>query len=216
MDYLDKKYAQKSLSYQEYRQLGQQLLDKGTTTNGDNSPEILEYANMNMHRMNRLDKTVSVNEKVKNALAHLPSTEKYYWFVLTESWCGDASQIVPVMNKIAEVAGDKLELRLLLRDENTELMDNFLTNGGRAIPKLIFIKEEKETTTPTTKLKIIGSWGARSVEGQKIVNAYKESVKQNPEKEDFKAFSEALHGWYAKDKTQSTQNELAQLLEEAK
>ncbi|WP_375561029.1 thioredoxin family protein [Bernardetia sp. OM2101] len=210
MNYLDKSYLAKSMFYQEYRTLGQELLEKGTTTNGDNSPEILEYTNMNMYRMNRLDKTTKINENVKTALNNLPSNEKYYWVILTESWCGDAAQIVPVMNKIAEEAGEKLEIRFLLRDENPDLIDEFLTNGGRAIPKLIFVKEEKTDTT--TKLKIINSWGARPAEAQKLVTDYKEKVKQNPESEDFKGFSESLHSWYAKDKTQSTQNELAKLL----
>ena len=206
MDYLDKSYLEKSISYQEYRTLGQELLDQGTTTNGDSRPEILEYTNTNMYRMNRLDKTTKVNDKVKNALSDLPSDGKYYWVVMSESWCGDAAQIVPIMNKIAEEAGEKLDLRLLLRDENPDLIDAFLTNGGRAIPKLIFVKQENE------KLKIIDSWGARPAEAQRLVIEYKEKVKQNPELEDFKAFAESLHGWYAKDKTQSTQNELAELL----
>ncbi len=214
MQYLDKSYLEKSISYQEYRTLGQELLEKETTTNGDNRPEILEYTNMNMYRMNRLDKTTKVNENIKNALAAISSNEKYYWVVLTESWCGDAAQIVPIINKIAEEAGEKLEARFLLRDENPDLIDEFLTNGGRAIPKLIFVKEEKVENT--TKLKIINSWGARPTEAQNLVNEYKEKVKQNPELEDFKAFSESLHGWYAKDKTQHTQNELAELLNEIK
>ncbi len=207
MEYLDKGYLEKSLSYQEYRTLGQELLEKGTTTNGDNRPEILEYTNTNMYRMNRLDKTTKVNENVKNALATISSNEKYYWIVLTESWCGDAAQIVPVMNKIAEEAGEKLEIRFLLRDENPDLIDEFLTNGGRAIPKLIFVEEEKDK-----QLKILNSWGARPAEAQKLVVEYKERVRQNPELEDFKGFAESLHGWYAKDKTQHTQNELAELL----
>lgn len=207
MEHLDRSYLEKSISYQEYRTLGQELLEKGTTTNGDNRPEILEYTNMNMYRMNRLDKTTKINENVKNTLTAISSSEKYYWVVLTESWCGDAAQIVPVMNKIAEEAGEKLELRILLRDENPDLIDEFLTNGGRAIPKLIFVKENAEK-----KLEIINSWGARPAEAQKLVNDYKQKVKENPELEDFKAFSESLHGWYAKDKTQHTQNELAELI----
>ncbi len=206
MEYLEKNYLEKSISYQEYRTLGQQLLDEGTTTNGDNRPEILDYTNMNMYRMNRLDKTTKVNENAQNALSSLSSNEKYYWVVLTESWCGDAAQVVPIMNKIAEEAGEKLQLRILLRDENPDLIDEFLTNGGRAIPKLIFVREENK------KLKIINSWGARPAVAQKLVNDYKEKIKQDPELEDFKAFSESLHGWYAKDKTQHTQNELAELL----
>ncbi|AFM06120.1 thiol-disulfide isomerase-like thioredoxin [Bernardetia litoralis DSM 6794] len=210
MEYLDKSYLDKSLSYSEYRTLGQELLEKGTTTNGDNSPKILEYTKMNMHRMNRLDKTTKLNENTKAALANLSSDEKGYWVVLIESWCGDAAQIVPVMNKIAEEANkesEKLELRFLLRDENPDLIDEFLTNGGRAIPKLIAIKEDKDK-----QLKIIDSWGARPAEAQKLVTDYKQKVKENPELEDYQAFSESLHGWYAKDKTQHTQNELAEFL----
>lgn len=209
MEYLDKSYLEKSISYQKYRTLAQELLDKGTTTNGDNSLEILEYTNTNMYRMNRLDKTTKINDAIKNALSDLPNDEKYYWVVMTESWCGDAAQIVPMMNKIAEEAGEKLDICFLLRDENPDLIDAFLTNGGRAIPKLIFVKQENE------KLKIIDSRGARPAKAQKLVVEYKEKVKQNPELADFKAFSESLHGWYVKDKTQHIQNELAELLKNA-
>jgi len=208
MNYLDKSYLEKSLSYQEYRNLAQQLLEKGTTTNGDNRSEILEHTNTNMYRMNRIDKTMKVNENVATAITNLPSNLKFYWVVLTESWCGDAAQIVPIMNKIAEYAGQKLEVCFLLRDENPNLIDAFLTHGGRAIPKLIFVKKEEDN-----QLKIISSWGARPAEARQLADDYKDKVKQNPELEDFKAFLESLHGWYAKDKTQSTQNELAELLQ---
>ena len=214
MEYLDKSYLEKALSYQEYRTLSQELLEKGTTTNNDSRPEILKYTNMNMYRMNRLDQTTRVNENVRDALFSLSSNHKYYWIILTESWCGDASQSIPVMNKIAEQASEKLETRFLLRDENPELIDEFLTNGGRAIPKLIFVEEDLKGEK-SKQLKIIGSWGARPKEAQKLVDEYKQKVKQNPELEDFKSFSESLHGWYAKDKTQNIQNELAKLLENA-
>ena len=59
------------------------------------------------------------------------------WLVLTEAWCGDAAQSLPIINKMAEVS-DNITLRLILRDENLDVMDQFLQNGrSRSIPKLI-------------------------------------------------------------------------------
>ena len=61
--------------------------------------------------------------------------------VISEGWCGDAAQILPVINKMALVS-NKIEFRIVLRDENPALMDAFLTNGGKAIPKVIMIDNE--------------------------------------------------------------------------
>ncbi|MHC8520324.1 thioredoxin family protein [Rossellomorea sp. H39__3] len=60
---------------------------------------------------------------------------------ITEDWCGDAMVNIPILLKLAEAAG--IEVKMILRDENLELMDQYLTNGtSRSIPIFIFIDGE--------------------------------------------------------------------------
>lgn len=123
---------------------------------------------------------------------------KHTWLVLTESWCGDAAQILPLLNKLAEL-NSNIDLRLILRDESIALMDNFLTNGGRSIPKLIMLNEQQE---------VIGSWGPRPVEAQTFYNQWRNDPNQSP----YKEFQVEMQKWYLKDKGISTFREIREIL----
>lgn len=103
--------------------------------------------------------------------------------VLTEDWCGDAMVNNPILMKIAEAAG--IEVRFLLRDENLELMDQYLTNGkSRAIPIYIFLdREGKEYAV----------WGSRAPEVQRFVD--EERAKLPPkDAPDFPEKQKAMYG----------------------
>ena len=121
-----------SFSYNEYRNHLSQLLQQGLTSGETQSEERVHFSTLNEVRMNRLDKTMQLPNELKDRLAGL--TKEHIMLVISEGWCGDAAQIVPVINKIAE-ATDKLELRIVLRDENDALMNEYLTNGTRSIPR---------------------------------------------------------------------------------
>lgn len=179
------------MTYLEYRNLLNQLMIDKKTTGSDQSEEMIHYADLNIHRMNRLDKTtVLLNEW---ELLFNKMDGKIKWVVLTEGWCGDAAQIVPVINKIAEASSGKIDLQLLLRDENLELMDKYLTNGGRAIPKLICYDQNNNE---------LWNWGPRPKGAQDFINQLKaEGADMNKIKTD-------LHMWYTKNKTIDTQNEI--------
>jgi Thioredoxin len=57
---------------------------------------------------------------------------------LAEAWCGDVYRELPTVARIAEATG--MRLRIFLRDENPDIMDEFLSNDGksRAIPVFVF------------------------------------------------------------------------------
>lgn len=94
--------------------------------------------------------------------------------VLTADWCGDAALNVPIVQKIAEQSD--VELRYLIRDENLELMDQYLTNGtARAIPIFIFINEAGEKTAV---------WGPRSPEVQELITSLRSQLPA-PDAPDF-------------------------------
>lgn len=187
------------MSYEEYRKLLTDEMAQGRTTGTDQSTWLVEYARMNLQRMKRLDKTTVLIEDLRQKLNALQKPQ--LWVVLTEGWCGDAAQVVPVFAKIAAYSS-KIGLKLLLRDEHPEVMDAFLTNGTRSIPKLIALEPET--------LRVIGSWGPRPRAAQQIL----EDFKANPNGRSQQDFAQTLHKWYADNKTLDIQQELLQALQE--
>ena len=189
-------FDNEGLTYSEYRELIDSLLLVGKTTGPDNTEAMLHYTKMNVQRMKRVEKTTTLNEELVQALAEVK--QQYHFLVITEGWCGDAAQIVPVIEKIVSTAPDKFTLRLVLRDHNIPLIDAHLTNGGRAIPVLLVLNENKELILP--------KWGPRPAVLQSLLSQWKQ------EHTDQLQIAELLHGWYAKDKTQATQKELLEVL----
>lgn len=193
-------FDKEALDYASYRNLVDELLAKGQTTGPDNSEAMLHYSKMNVQRMNRVDKTTVLGEELLSTLEKIEG--KYRFLVITEGWCGDAAQIVPIINKVVLAAPDKFELKLTLRDKNLSLIDAHLTNGGRAIPVLLILDEEGNLVLP--------KWGPRPAILQNLIAEWKKEAVEMPE------LAEKLHSWYAKDKTLTTQQELNDLLEQLK
>lgn len=190
-----------ALSYADYRLMLTELLEnEGKTTGANQSDFYIEIAHLNQARMNRLDRKPKLTEE---SLTFLTGLDRELTFlVLTEGWCGDAAQILPVFNWMTN-ATDKLQLRTLLRDENAELMDQFLTDGARSIPKVIILD--------TKTKEVLGDWGPRPAAAQQLVMDYKHTPES--EKPAYTEFQKALHTWYARDKTKSTQSEFVEVLE---
>jgi thiol-disulfide isomerase/thioredoxin len=186
----------KAISYQDYRDLITELVQTNSTTGNDKSEAMVNYTVLNDRRMKRWDKTVKVSDAMKNRLSKF--TGNVTWLVITESWCGDAAHVVPVINKVAELHKG-IDLKLVMRDENEALMDQFLTNGGEAIPKLIMIDKASQ--------EVINTFGPRPSQATKLVNDYKaENGSLTAE------FKEDLQHWYNSDKGQNTIEDLLELL----
>ncbi len=185
------------MSYEAYRSLIDDLLEHNQTTGPNHSESMLEYTRMNVRRMNRVDKTIRLTDEMQATLGEL--THAYTWLVITEAWCGDAAYIVPVLQNIAD-ATERVEMRLILRDDHPELINAYLTDGARAIPKLIVIHDESG--------EVVGTWGPRPAPAQELLYAYKAEVEQRP----YSEFAKDLQGWYARDKNQTSQAELVNLI----
>ena len=169
------------------------LMAEGKTTGEKQDAELLAYAKLNIQRMNRLDKTATVlpamQEKIKQV-------QPQKWLILTEGWCGDAAQNIPILIKMADFA-PQIEIRFLLRDEHLTIMDLYLTNGGRSIPKLIALSAD---------WKELFNWGPRPLPAQELL------VELKKENLPFKLLAEKLHKWYADDKNIHLQEEFLALL----
>lgn len=188
---LIKNSLKRGVSYSTYRTMIKGLLVEGKSTGKEQSEDLLNYSKLNDARMDRLDRTIKISETTQQALNNL--TENYSLLVLAEGWCGDAAQILPVLQKINE-ASPKLDLRVVCRDENDELMNAFLTNGSKSIPKVIVVNKKNE---------VVNTWGPRPSIATKMVEDYK--AKNGTLDADFK---KDLQLWYNKDKGLNIQSDI--------
>ncbi|MGY0391527.1 thioredoxin family protein [Bizionia sp. KMM 8389] len=185
-----------SMSYPEYRELVKDLVATESATGADQSAAMVNYTMLNDRRMKRWDKTIKVSDEALQRLANFK--DQVTWVVLTESWCGDAAHVIPAMAKLAAL-NTNITLKLVLRDSNDALMSQFLTNGGKSIPKLVMVDSEIQ--------EVLNTYGPRPVTATKMVADYKAAHGTlTPE------FKEDLQGWYNKDKGQSAINDLLNLL----
>jgi hypothetical protein len=193
-----KQALENSFSYADYRKKVTSLIAEGKSTGHEQSEDLLKYSELNETRMNRLEKTIEVTPETKTKIKNL--NKKYIWLVLSEGWCGDAAQIVPVIDKLAKVS-ENIELRIALRDDNNALMQHFLTNGGKAIPKLIVLDAES--------LEVLADWGPRPSGAKQLILNYKAAHGVVDETAKIE-----LQKWYLHDKGISIQNEIVELHEQ--
>jgi hypothetical protein len=186
-----------SFTYSSYRSHIDELLKEDKTTGDNHSPDMINYTRMNVQRMNRWDKAVVINAELQEKVGHI--TTPQIWLVLTEAWCGDAAQNIPFFVKLAS-QNPLIELRFILRDENPEIMDAYLTNGGRSIPKLVALNKDD--------FEELFTWGPRPQVLQQKYFAYREDSK-GVSQEDF---IESIHLWYARDKNSNINAEFMTLI----
>ena len=184
-----------AISYSAYRSLVNNLLIKGKSTGPEQSEDLTNYSLLNDRRMKRLDKTIKISKETIQEFQKVKQPQT--WLVLTEGWCGDAAQNLPILNKIASDTAN-IDLKIVLRDENLDLMDLFLTNGGRSIPKLIALDKDNN---------VLDFWGPRPTIATKMVTDYKEkNGALDPQ------FKQDLQVWYNKDKGKSVQEDFVNLV----
>ncbi len=188
---------QQSIDYGAYRTLINELLEAGKTSGPDQSEAMVGYTKMNVVRMKRLDKTIKIFPETEVVLEKIKRPQT--WLVITEAWCGDAAQILPVVEKMG-AANALITVRYVFRDEHPALMDLFLTNGSRSIPIIVVLDAETQ--------KVLGHWGPRPTKMQEKVLARKNDPNASP----YSEFVIELQKWYLKDRSLSTQQEFSETL----
>ena len=108
-----RKYLDASMSFGEYEGLTEQLVEEGKTTGPKQSESLANFTRLNLQRMNRLEKTIEVGEDARSAVRSVE--KKQIWLTITEAWCGDAAQNIPIIEKIA-AESDIIKTRYILRD----------------------------------------------------------------------------------------------------
>lgn len=157
----------------------------------------LETVEKNRELWHALARRVAVDEETRQRARAIPG--RWNVIALTEDWCGDAINTLPVFDRLADVAGN-IELRVLLRDENPDLMDAHLTNGtSRSIPVLIVYDEAFRER---------GWWGPRPAPIQEWVMT--EGMKLDPADR-----YREVRRYYARDKGRTALDEFLGILERA-
>ncbi len=185
-----------SVSAEEYQVMLSNYAEEGKTS-GEQKEDLIHYTKLNAQRSKRIGKTSVLMPDLVDSIQALP---RQTWLLITETWCGDAANSVPVIAKLAEL-NSNIELRIVLRDQNLDLMDQFLTKGGRSIPKLIALDSE---------LNVLFDWGPRPEELQKIYWDWRESENKIP----YSEFHLVIQKWYNENKSFAIQTELINILKD--
>lgn len=181
-----KNYFEKGISYENYQKNFQDEIAMGEAS------KFAKYLPQNWSRQSRLDRKIKLNESLLKAIQN--NTLKQNWLLITEHWCGDASQINPIINKIVTESEGRINLRIVYRDENEALIDAHLTDGrSRSIPILIQLDDN---------FNVLRTYGPRPKVAQDLV------MDLIAKGEDYNI---PLHTWYAKDKQVSIQEDLLRL-----
>ncbi|MBD0830964.1 thioredoxin family protein [Aestuariibaculum sediminum] len=184
------------MTYEAYRDLMARLVETHATTGLEQTEAYKNFTKLNDRRMKRWEKTIKISDGLKKRIKafNLDIT----WLVISESWCGDAAHVLPVLKHIANL-NKHITYKIVLRDENPELMNAFLTHGTRSIPKVIFIDNNTN--------EILETYGPRPSEATTYVQRFKaKNGKLTPE------FKEDLQYWYNNDKGQNVLNDVTELL----
>lgn len=178
-----KEALNRAISYSEYSQQMLDFFENKKTSGLEQTDALIAYTALNYQRMKRLDKTIKPDDI--SLIELLKFQKNINWLVITEAWCGDAAQVLPVLNKMTETTPN-ITLKLVYRDENSELIEMFLTSGSRSIPKLIALDEHNQ---------VLYTWGPRPSKAIKMVVDYKDlHGLLTPE------FKQDLQLWYNKIK----------------
>lgn len=198
METIIKEALLKSMSYVDYRVLVDRAAMAKTSTGDKKDDSLAPYTILNNSRMKRWDKTLKVPQIVENTIKSIK--QDILWLVITESWCGDAAHVLPVLNKLAEL-NNHIDFKVVLRDENPELMDAFLTDGTRSIPKLIMIDKKSGN--------VIHTYGPRPTEAAAYVNRFKAKYGAIT-----REFVEDLQHWYNTNKGVNVMDDIVKALDQ--
>ncbi len=194
--WLKKRIDESGISYQEYIK---NTVKEISETNIDNlTPSELKTLNiksLNLQRGSRISRLYKPSDELSRLVKGI--SEPNLWMVITESWCGDSGQNLPY---IAVIAGQNplIDLKIILRDSNADIMDQFLTNGTRSIPILVAFNSSGEE---------LFRWGPRPGAAVDLINQCKSEGMEKAE------WIEKLHFWYAKNKGCELEKEFLELIE---
>ena len=193
--FIDKR-PQNGLTYEEYfNQFEEKIKTTDTAALNEEDKKLFEYSKLNLHRTNRIHKSYKVSDELCELLKEID--EPQLWMAITEDWCGDSAQNLPYIAQFIK-CNPKIDLRIVLRDANPDIMDLYLTHGkSRSIPKIVAFDQNGNE---------LFQWGPRPKAAQQLVEDAKAAGKSKDE------FIEELHLWYGKNRGKDIEEEFKEIV----
>jgi hypothetical protein len=192
---LDPKLLASPMTYESYLEYWNDIVsEKSPETARYKEQNLYKYAHAALEITQKVEKTLTLEKKLFNEIIKWCKTAPFSLNIsmIAEPWCGDISHILPVLYAIQVASEEKISVSIYLRDSNEELMNLFLTNGGKAIPILLFLNQNE----------LVAKWGPRTAAASEKLTVLKS---QNlPTSDLYRQLSE----WYEQDKTKAFQDEL--------
>lgn len=192
---LQKRVNEEGISFNHFNEEINQFIPVANESDMDElQKKRFGFTKLNERRTQRIIKTYKIADELKELL--LCINDQQTWLVITEPWCGDSAQTLPIIFMMSEI-NSKINLKIIYRDKNLDVIDQYLTDGNRAIPKLIaFDKNGVE----------LFKWGPRPLEARDLV------MKWKSEGDNQDQFNEKLHLWYGKNRGKEIEREFIELL----
>lgn len=182
------------VTWTEYLERFEDILNSTHHPEPYDKPAYLDYLKLNRSRQNRWLKTAQISDQLKDLIQKISTPQQ--WIIITEPWCGDAAHSIPFLFLMSE-ENPLITLQFVWRDQPPFLIEHYLTNGGKSVPKLI-IRDKNNNDLAT--------WGPRPIPCQAIYRELKENDAP------FEEQKITLQNWYNTDKGKTIQKELIDLL----
>ncbi len=161
-DFFDARRPHNGLTYDEYRTQWRDQKEQSKEGLDPDERKTLHFLNYNWERQAHVHDQYTPSDALRAAVASVD--EPQLWMVLTEPWCGDSAFLLPVIAEAAALS-ENVTLRILLRDDNLDIMDQYLTDGSRSIPKLVAFSEDGDERF---------TWGPRPEEARQLFATLRE------------------------------------------
>lgn len=194
-EFFDDRRAHDGFSYEEYREYWTTQREQPLDDADAEDRRMHHYLNYNWDRQATVHDAYVPSDELRRAVNAIE--EPQLWMVLTEAWCGDSAFLLPVIAEAASLSDD-VTLRILLRDDNLDVMDQYLTDGSRSIPKLVAFSEGGDE---------LFTWGPRPAEA---AQRFAELREQYDDKK--KAIADLLE-YYKEGGWREADTELAEMLQ---
>jgi len=140
-DFFADRRPHNGLTYADYRAQWREQKDQSAEGLDPDERKTLHYLNYNWERQAHVHDNYTPSDDLQEAANTIEAPQ--LWMVLTEPWCGDSAFLLPVIAEAAQLTDD-VTLRILLRDDNLDVMDQYLTDGSRSIPKMAAFSDDGE------------------------------------------------------------------------
>ncbi len=189
---------QQGMTPAEYRRYFEEEVERVRADAETSHDDHIKYLPLNLARTLRIEKTYASSKAAEQAARAIRVPQ--LWMILTEPWCGDSAQNLPYILKIA-ACSPVIDIRILLRDQNLDIMEAYLTNGTRGIPKLVAFDEGGRE---------LFRWGPRP---QAAADLFRELMESGAPVQEVR---EKLHLWYAKDRGRTLEQELRTIMKDCR